>query len=56
MSLSNPLIEQVRLDLLDAIENDSIVLPTLPEIALEIREAASDPRCQRGDVGDDYRK
>ena len=43
MSLSNPLIEQVRLDLLDAIENDSIVLPTLPEIALEIREAASDP-------------
>jgi HD-like signal output (HDOD) protein len=43
VSLSNPLIEQVRLDLLDAIENDSIVLPTLPEIALEIREAASDP-------------
>lgn len=43
VSLSNPLIEQVRLDLLDAIENDSIVLPTLPEVALEIREAASDP-------------
>ncbi|WP_269619241.1 HDOD domain-containing protein [Zhongshania sp. BJYM1] len=43
VSLSNPLIEQVRLDLLEAIENDSIVLPTLPEVALEIREAASDP-------------
>lgn len=43
VSLSNPLVEQVRLDLLDAIENDSIVLPTLPEVALEIREAASDP-------------
>jgi HD-like signal output (HDOD) protein len=37
------LIEQIRADLLQAIENDAVVLPTLPEVALEIREAASDP-------------
>jgi HD-like signal output (HDOD) protein len=43
VSASSPLIEQIRLDLLAAIESDSIVLPTLPEVALEIREAASDP-------------
>lgn len=36
-------IEQIRSDLLQAIENDSVVLPTLPEVALEIRAAASDP-------------
>jgi HD-like signal output (HDOD) protein len=40
---STPLIEQIRADLLQAIENDAVVLPTLPEVALEIREAASDP-------------
>ena len=43
MSSSTPLIEQIRADLLQAIENDAVVLPTLPEVALEIREAASDP-------------
>ncbi len=36
-------IEQIRSDMLRAIEDDSIVLPTLPEVALEIRQAASDP-------------
>ncbi|MFT4917714.1 MAG: HD-like signal output (HDOD) protein [Zhongshania aliphaticivorans] len=43
MNSSTPLIEQIRADLLQAIENDAVVLPTLPEVALEIREAASDP-------------
>jgi len=43
VSSSTPLIEQIRADLLQAIENDAVVLPTLPEVALEIREAASDP-------------
>lgn len=43
MSAAQQLIDQVREDLLKAIENDSITLPTLPEVALEIREAANDP-------------
>ncbi len=41
-------IDQVRQDLYKAIENDSIVLPTLPEVALEVREAASDPDISLG--------
>ncbi|WP_019529944.1 HDOD domain-containing protein [Dasania marina] len=35
--------EQVRDDLLEAIANDKIVLPTLPEVALQVREIAADP-------------
>jgi len=30
--------QQIKQDILNAIENDSIVLPTLPEIALDVRE------------------
>lgn len=37
------LIEQVRSSLTEAIDNDQLVLPTLPEVALKIREAAEDP-------------
>lgn len=33
----------VEQSLLQAIENDQLVLPTLPEIALQVREAAVDP-------------
>jgi len=36
-------IEQIRKELLHAIETDQMVLPTLPEVALQVREAASDP-------------
>ncbi|MBD2859927.1 HDOD domain-containing protein [Spongiibacter sp. KMU-158] len=43
MSAARQLIDQVREDLFSAIENDSITLPTLPEVALEIRAAANDP-------------
>ncbi len=35
--------EDIEQTLLIAIENDQMVLPTLPEIALQVREAASDP-------------
>lgn len=48
MNSSTPLIDQIRTDLLQAIENDAVVLPTLPEVALEIREAASDPEVNIG--------
>ena len=43
MSISVQFIEQIRSDLLRSIEDDAINLPTLPEVALEIRDAANDP-------------
>ena len=38
----NTLAEMVEAQLLTAIDNDDLVLPTLPEVALSIREAAED--------------
>ena len=35
--------EQIRSEILEAIENDKLTLPTLPEVALQVRETASDP-------------
>lgn len=37
------LAEKVQNDLIQAINNDELVLPTLPEVALQVREAAQDP-------------
>ncbi|OEC33517.1 HD-like signal output (HDOD) domain, no enzymatic activity [Pseudomonas cuatrocienegasensis] len=37
------LAEKVQQELIQAIENDDLVLPTLPEVALRVREAAEDP-------------
>ncbi|MCY1490852.1 HDOD domain protein [compost metagenome] len=37
------LVETVQEQLLRAIDNDDLVLPTLPEVALRVREAAEDP-------------
>ncbi|MDT8429471.1 MAG: HDOD domain-containing protein [Pseudomonadales bacterium] len=37
------LLDTVKTSLLTAIDNDSLTLPTLPEVALKIREAASNP-------------
>jgi HD-like signal output (HDOD) protein len=39
----DPLIEQIREELSDAISNNQIVLPTLPEVALKVRDAAENP-------------
>jgi HD-like signal output (HDOD) protein len=39
----NPIIEKVRDDIFTAIKNDKLVLPTLPEVALKVREVADDP-------------
>ncbi|WP_299978408.1 HDOD domain-containing protein [uncultured Pseudoteredinibacter sp.] len=39
----NPLAAQARTDILSAIDNDELVLPSLPEIALQVREVAEDP-------------
>lgn len=37
------LAERVQQELIQAIDNDDLVLPTLPEVALRVREAAEDP-------------
>ncbi len=37
------LAEKVQQDLVEAINNDDLVLPTLPEVALQIRKAAENP-------------
>ncbi|WP_347904578.1 HDOD domain-containing protein [Pseudomonas purpurea] len=37
------LSDKVQQDLVEAIDNDDLVLPTLPEVALQIRRAAEDP-------------
>ncbi|MBV1877277.1 MAG: HDOD domain-containing protein [Pseudomonadales bacterium] len=36
-------IESIRTEILDAIKNDDLVLPTMPEVALRLREVADDP-------------
>ena len=34
------IVETIKTDLTDAIENDKLVLPTLPEVALQVRDIA----------------
>lgn len=43
-------IEQIRTELLSAIESDQLVLPTLPEVALKVREVASHPDADIGSL------
>lgn len=45
------LIETVESELLDAIKNDDLILPTLPEVALRVREAAEDPDVGINELG-----
>ena len=44
------LVEEVRAELIDAIRNNRVVLPTLPEVALEVREAVEDPRADAAGI------
>ncbi|MBB3104411.1 HDOD domain-containing protein [Azomonas macrocytogenes] len=37
------LVERLQQELIQAIENDELILPTLPEVALRVRETAEDP-------------
>jgi HD-like signal output (HDOD) protein len=39
----NPIVEKVRQEIIAAIKTDQLVLPTLPEVALKVREVADDP-------------
>jgi HD-like signal output (HDOD) protein len=38
----NDLIISIKEEIISAIENDQLVLPTLPEVAIQVREAAAD--------------
>ena len=40
--MANPVVQQVKQDIIKALENDNLVLPTLPEVALQVREIAED--------------
>ncbi len=42
--------EKIKTALLDAIEKDKLVLPTLPEAALKVREIAEDPKSSIGEL------
>lgn len=44
------IVETVREELLAAIESDQLVLPTLPEVALKVREIAEDPEAGIADL------
>lgn len=37
------LVDQIQEELLEAIEDDALILPTLPEVAIRVREAAENP-------------
>ena len=49
--------DRVRQDIITAIKNDQLVLPTLPEVALKVREVADDPKADieklAGVIGND---
>jgi len=48
----NQVAESVRQKILDALDKDQLVLPTLPEVALRVREVAEDPNAGIKQLGD----
>ena len=46
----NQVVDTVRQEIVAAIESDSLVLPTLPEVALKVREIAEDPEASIADL------
>lgn len=44
------LAETVLDELLEALDNDELILPTLPEVALQVRETAEDPNTSIADL------
>ncbi|MGH1440426.1 MAG: HDOD domain-containing protein [Cellvibrionaceae bacterium] len=45
------IVEQVSHEIIDAIKKDQLVLPTLPEVALRVRDVAEDPDASLDDLG-----
>ena len=48
--MSQSLVQQVKDDIVQQIREDRLVLPTLPEIALKIREVAEDEDATINDI------
>lgn len=48
--MSSALSDHVQAQLITAINNDALILPTLPEVALRVREAAEDPDVSVADI------
>ncbi|WP_111640385.1 HDOD domain-containing protein [Marinimicrobium alkaliphilum] len=46
------LVAKVRQDIIHAIDNDQLVLPTLPEVALRVREVADNPNSSLNQLAD----
>ena len=44
-------VEQVSRDIISAIKDDSLILPTLPEVALRVRDTAEDPESSLDTIG-----
>ncbi|WP_339803344.1 HDOD domain-containing protein [uncultured Marinobacter sp.] len=44
------IVETIREDILEAIENDKLILPTLPEVALKVRDIAEDENSAIADL------
>lgn len=40
--MTNSVVQQVKQDIIQALENDDLTLPTLPEVALQVRDIAED--------------
>ena len=50
--MTSDLAKQVKDDIVAQIKNDELVLPTLPEVALKVREVAEDPNATIDDLCD----
>ncbi|MGM0594584.1 MAG: HDOD domain-containing protein [Pseudomonadota bacterium] len=48
--MSNEIAKQFLQDLMHDLENNTLVLPTLPEVALRVRDAVDDPDAAIGDI------
>ncbi len=44
------IVDQIRSELINAIKTDQLTLPTLPEVALQVREVANDPDSSVADL------
>jgi HD-like signal output (HDOD) protein len=48
--MTTPLVKQVKQEIIEALENDDLVLPTMPEVALQVRDVAEDVNSSISDL------
>ncbi len=44
------IVQEVSKEIIGLIKTDQLVLPTLPEVALRVRDVAEDPESSLGDI------